>query len=143
MFKYGKASQKRLDTCDATMQLVLNKALAKGIMDITIVQGHRGKEEQNEYYYADPQKSRVKWPDGKHNRVPSDAIDAAPFINGKISWNNLHCCVLAGIILATGEELGVKIRWGGNWDMDSEPITDQDFQDLVHYERVRSPGDAT
>lgn len=24
-----------------------------------------------------------------------------------------------------------------NWDMDGEPISDQDFQDLVHFERVR------
>jgi peptidoglycan L-alanyl-D-glutamate endopeptidase CwlK len=30
--------------------------------------------------------------------------------------------------------LGVKLRWGGNWDRDGEPVTDQDFQDLVHFE---------
>ena len=48
----------------------------------------------------------------------------------------MHCCVLAGIILTCAVKRGIKIRWGGNWDMDSEPITDQDFQDLVHYERV-------
>jgi hypothetical protein len=32
--------------------------------------------------------------------------------------------------------VGVMIRWGGNWDMDGEPITDQDFQDLVHFELI-------
>jgi len=36
-----------------------------------------------------------------------------------------------------GKMLEVDLRWGGNWDMDGEPITDQDFQDLVHFEEVK------
>lgn len=38
-------------------------------------------------------------------------------------------------VLAT-VKLGIDIRWGGNWDMDGEPVTDQNFQDLVHFELV-------
>ena len=57
-----------------------------------------------------------------------------PVINGKLSWEKEHCLVLAGMVLAIGKTLGHSIRWGGNWDMDGEPITDQDFQDLVHFE---------
>jgi len=38
-------------------------------------------------------------------------------------------------MLAAAALAKVKIRWGGNWDMDGEPVTDQEFQDLVHYER--------
>jgi len=136
-FYYGATSERRLGTCHLDVQRVLREALAMGIIDIAIVCGHRGKKKQNEYYYGRPQKSRAKWPDGKHNSDPSDAVDAAPYINGEISWNKLHCCVLAGIVLTCAVKLGIKIRWGGNWDMDAEPITDQDFQDLVHYERVR------
>ena len=79
----------------------------------------------------------MKWPDGKHNKMPSEAVDVVPYINGKASWDKLHCCVLAGIVLACAVRLGESVRWGGNWDMDGEPITDQDFQDLVHFELVR------
>lgn len=64
----------------------------------------------------------------------SNAVDIAPYVDGHISWNEYHCCYVAGIVMAIAKLKGIKIRWGGNWDMDSEPVTDQDFQDLVHYE---------
>lgn len=133
-FNFSLKSKVKLQSCHLNLQMAVNEALALGIMDISIIEGYRNKARQNRYY--DLNKSKVKYPDGKHNKKPSDAIDAAPCINGKISWNKLHCCVLAGIILTCAAKLGIKIRWGGNWDMDGEPITDQDFQDLVHFELV-------
>ena len=134
-FKFGDTSQVKLLNLDYGLQSIMNAALHTDIMDFSIVEGHRGKEQQNKYCREG--KSRVQWPNGKHNKMPSHAVDAAPYINGKISWNKLHCCVLAGIILACAARLGIPIRWGGNWDRDGEPITDQEFQDLVHYEIVK------
>ena len=134
-YNFGKASMPKYNTLHPDLQVVANDALATEIMDFSIIEGHRGKAEQNRYY--DLGKSKVKFPDGKHNKIPSEAMDAAPYINGKISWNKSHCCVLAGIILACAAQQGIKLRWGGNWDMDGEPITDQDFQDLVHYEIMK------
>jgi hypothetical protein len=32
-------------------------------------------------------------------------------------------------------EMGVKIRWGGDWDSDGE-IKDNSFDDLVHVELI-------
>lgn len=133
-YNFGKTSRANRATIHPDLQIVMDDALATGIMDFSIIEGYRDKAKQNRYYMLE--KSKVKWPDGKHNKIPSDAVDAAPYINGKISWNKSHCCVLAGIILACAAKRGIKLRWGGNWDMDGEPITDQDFQDLVHYERV-------
>jgi len=133
-YSFGKTSRTNLDTVNFRLQEVMNDALATGIIDFSIAEGHRNKAKQNRYY--DLGKSKVKYPDGKHNKIPSDAVDAVPFINNATSWNKLHCCILAGIILTCAKNKGIKIRWGGNWDMDGEPITDQDFQDLVHYEEV-------
>lgn len=133
-YKFSNNSERQLSTMKQDLVNVFRKALSWGIMDITIVEGYRDRETQNKYF--DMGKSRVKYPDGRHNKIPSDAGDAAPFVAGKVSWNKFHCCVLSGIILAAAEELGVRLRWGGNWDMDDEPITDQDFQDLVHYEVI-------
>lgn len=133
-FRFGTTSQRKLYTVHPDLEILMEDALDTGIMDFSIVEGHRGKAEQNRYF--DLGKSRVKFPDGKHNKKPSRAVDAVPFIKGKVSWNRFHCCVLAGIILACAVKRGIKLRWGGNWNMDSEPITDQDFQDLVHYELV-------
>ncbi len=135
-FKFGRRSEIHLDQTSPGLVLVMREALAHGVMDFTIIESFRDEETQNAYFYAKPQKSKVKFPNGKHNKKPAKANDAVPYINGKLSWNKLHCCVLAGIILTCAAKLGIKIRWGGNWDMDSEPITDQDFQDLVHFEEV-------
>jgi len=50
---------------------------------------------------------------------------------------------LAGIMIATAKKLGVKIRWGGDWNGDhkfsgraNSKRTDksQRFDDLVHFE---------
>ena len=135
-FNFGKISRANLATIHPDLQIIMDDALATGIMDFSIIEGYRDKAKQNRYFNMDPPRSRVTWPNGKHNKIPSDAVDAAPYINGKSSWNKLHCCVLAGIILACAAKRGIKLRWGGNWDMDSEPITDQNFQDLVHYEKA-------
>jgi peptidoglycan L-alanyl-D-glutamate endopeptidase CwlK len=133
-YYFGKSSEDNLSTAHPELQEVMRDALATGIMDFSIIEGHRSKALQNRYY--DLGKSKVKYPDSKHNKIPSAAVDAVPFINGAPSWNKLHCCILAGIILACAAKRKVKLRWGGNWDMDGEPITDQDFQDLAHFEKV-------
>ena len=139
--QWGKKSIERLDGLDPLLRQVLDRALSYQILDISIIQTVRSKEEQDEYFRTG--KSKVKWPNGKHNVTEDSplakAADVAPYIPGRgVSWNKLHCCVLAGIILAAAKEEEVAIRWGGNWDMDSEPITDQDFQDLVHFELVEA-----
>ena len=133
-FQFSQTSARKLHTAHLDLQFVMRESLAYGIMDFAIIEGHRDKARQDRMHKIG--KSRVRWPHGKHCNTPADAVDAVPYVNGKISWDWAHCCVLAGIIMAAAAKLGIPIRWGGNWDMDSEPITDQDFQDLVHYERI-------
>lgn len=135
---FGETSREKLNEVDPDMRRVATLALSWGIMDFTVYEGRRSKACQDRFCTLG--KSRVKWPDGAHNvKNPEDlahAFDIAPVINGQISWAKTHCVALSGIILAAAAVLGVRLRWGGNWDMDGEPITDQDFQDLVHYERI-------
>lgn len=130
-FNFGKTSKDNLNTVCFELQILMYDALSTEIMDFSIIKGHRFQGEQNRCYMLG--KSKVKWPNSKHNELPSEAVDVVPYINGKASWKKSHCCVLAGVILACAAKQGIKIRWGGNWDMDGEPITDQDFQDLVHF----------
>lgn len=138
MYKWGEKSLKELNTVKKDIRRVFDRVLSWNIIDIAIVEGRRDRLKQNEYFYK--KKSRVMWPKGKHNVLnPEDlagALDAAPYVNGKVSYNWKHCIFLAGLVQAAGKIEGVEIRWGGNWDMDGEPITDQDFQDLVHYEII-------
>jgi peptidoglycan LD-endopeptidase CwlK len=131
-YQFGLYSQQRLDTAHFDLQNIAREALAVGLIDFAITEGHRDYETQNKYY--EQGKSKVKFPNSKHNTKPAMAIDAVPYVNGKLSYNYNHCCFLAGIILALAKKKGKNVRWGGNWDMDGEPVTDQSFQDLVHFE---------
>lgn len=40
-----------------------------------------------------------------------------------------------GYVCGVADELGIAVRWGGDWDGDRE-IRDQSFNDLPHVERV-------
>jgi len=137
-YKFGKSSITRKETIDQRLSYVLEKALSLGLIDFSILCGVRSEEEQNECFKN--KTSKCKWPESKHNAKEGElslAVDVAPYVGGKVSENYNHCCFLAGIITGLGKQSGYDIRWGGNWDMDGEPITDQDFQDLYHYELIR------
>lgn len=132
---FGKISRERLDTCDPRLVRLFDIVVER--FDCAVLEGRRSRERQDQLYAEG--KSRLKWPEGKHcAEAPalSCAVDVAPFIRGKASYNQHHCIYFAGYVIATAEAMGLKIRWGGDWDGDKEPITDQDFQDLVHFELV-------
>lgn len=130
--QFGKLSKEKLKTCRVELRELAEIVISLGVIDCSVTEGHRTQEKQDDYF--DNGKSKVSWPDSKHNTSPSDAFDLVPYIDGCLSWRHDHCCVLAGIVLAVAAMTGIEIRWGGNWDMDGEPITDQEFQDLVHFE---------
>jgi peptidoglycan L-alanyl-D-glutamate endopeptidase CwlK len=123
-YQFGKTSQARLEKTPPRSQLVFRAALAQGLMDISIIQGVRTREEQDRFY--EQGRSKVQWPDGKHNiKDPGEkakAVDAGPYINGKITYDHRHCCYLSGLVQGIGRSLGGKIRWGGNWDQDGGPF---------------------
>lgn len=133
-YKFGSTSLARLESCDPKLQVIMRAAIAQGLIDMTVTEGHRDQETQDRYFREG--KSRVQFPNGKHNSRPSRAVDIAPYINGKLSYDQRHCCYMAGLIMGIARSLGVKLRWGGNWDQDGEIVTDQAFQDLVHFELV-------
>ena len=138
MYTFSAKSREHLLNARGGLRSVMNLALGRGVIDFAIIESIRDQGEQNRLYALD--RSKVQWPDSKQNvRDPDElcrALDAVPFVDGKVSWNHLHCCVLAGVILSAASAVGVRVRWGGDWNMNGEPITDQEFQDLVHYEEV-------
>ncbi len=124
---FSEHSQAQLDTACRELQYLFEKVIED--YDCTVIQGHRGKDEQDEYFRTG--KSRVEWPDSKHNALPSLAVDAAPY---PIDWNNRERFVAFGsYVRGYARALGYRIRWGGDWDMDHE-LRDQTFMDLVHFE---------
>lgn len=129
MPSFSKTSLDRLGTCDNRLQLVLTTVIKH--FDCKVIEGHRGKDLQTEFFETG--RSQVEFPDSKHNTSPSRAVDVAPW---PIDWNDrdrFH--YFAGVVIATGRSLGVELRWGGDWDRDTE-VRDNGFDDLVHFELV-------
>jgi len=133
MPRFSKRSLSRLETCHEDLQKVFKKVVE--MFDCTIIEGHRGKTKQNKAY-ADG-KSKLKYPKGKHNKKPSIAVDVIPY---PIDWSNRdRHHYFAGYVLGVAwgmylqKQISHKIRWGGDWDMDTE-TKDNRFDDLVHFE---------
>ncbi len=134
---FSRQSLGRLNTCDQRLQDILNEAIK--IVDITILEGHRGQAKQNEAFASGH--SKLKWPNGKHNALPSRAVDIAPYFpDVKIDWKDLIAFGrVMGVIQAIAHSKGVKLRFGLDWDgdfksVDSDP--DENFMDAPHVELV-------
>lgn len=134
MPKFSIKSSDRLSTCHPDLQRLFEAVVVE--YDCSIIEGHRNRRRQNLLYRQG--KSRVKWPDGKHNRLPSEAVDAGPYLKKVgIPWNTPEeWHRFARFVFKKAEELGIRVRWGGDWDMDGES-TDQSFNDLPHWELLR------
>jgi len=127
MPRFSTKSRSKLHTCDNRLVDLFNEVV-KGF-DCTIIEGHRGKKAQNEAFNKG--NSKVKFPNGKHNQSPSVAVDVAPY---PIDWSDrdrFH--YFSGYVLGIASQMGLKIRWGGDWDMDTK-TKDNKFDDLVHFE---------
>ena len=129
MPSFSDKSLAKLATCDPRLQRVFHEVVRN--FDCTILEGHRDKERQNRM--VEEGKSQVRWPDGKHNTVPSMAVDVTPY---PIVWDDRERQTLfAGFVLATAKAKDIDLRWGGDWDRDTE-VRDNTFDDLVHFELV-------
>jgi peptidoglycan L-alanyl-D-glutamate endopeptidase CwlK len=127
MPSFSEKSCSKLATCDVRLQRVFEAVVRE--FDCTILEGHRDQERQDRM--VEEGKSQVRWPDGKHNTVLSMAVDVTPY---PIAWDDRERQTLfAGYVLATAKALGVELRWGGDWDRDTE-VRDNRFDDLVHFE---------
>lgn len=129
---FGEASLNRLKTLDPRLQRVLEEAIKH--RDFVITAGHRNKTDQNKAF--DEGKSKLKWPNSKHNSVPSLAVDVAPYDSAKrtIDWNDRAAFAsLAGFLMGIAAMQGTKLRWGGDWDSDGA-TKDHTFIDMPHLE---------
>lgn len=137
MPKYSTISKSRLATCHEDLQTLFNEVIK--YYDCSIVYGHRGEIAQNQAYAEG--KSQLKWPNSKHNKWPSLAVDAAPYERTAIDWGKLQSSNFAGFVLGIAAMLFAegkithRIRSGADWDMDND-VDDTTFWDACHFEIV-------
>ena len=138
---FSPRSLARLATCDPDLRVLFETVIEE--RDCTILCGARGEEEQTETYRTG--RSKVSWPDSKHNAGPgaprdlADAVDVLPY---PIDWSDRErICLFAGYVLGVAAMLRAdglmdrRVRWGGDWDRDGMTL-DERFFDGPHFELI-------
>ncbi len=132
MPSYSARSKARLETCDPKLQALFEEVVRH--WDCTILEGRRDQATQDEYFRTG--RSKVQWPNSKHNAIfpaLSRAVDCAPY---PIDWNDSERFrAFGGFVLGVAAVMGIKIRWGGDWDGDRD-FKDQRFIDQPHFELI-------
>lgn len=123
MYKFGKRSRERLRGVNVKLVNVLNELIK--MMDVTVIEGLRSADRQKELLAKGA--TKVKY--SKH--MEGKAVDIAPY---PIDWEDRdRFYYMGGMLRGIAQQLGVKVRFGGDWDGDGE-TKDNNFDDLVHIE---------
>lgn len=108
-FRFSQRSLRKLRTVHTDLQKVLHRALEITPVDFTVLEGIRSIQRQR-YLYATG-KSRTM--NSRH--LTGHAVDIAPWVSGKISWDWPDYYPLAEAVKKAAKELHVPIEWGGDW----------------------------
>jgi hypothetical protein len=126
---FGSRSTRNLASADSRLQELFNEVVKR--WDCSVLCGERDRASQDGFFYSG--KSKVRYPNSKHNSSPSQAVDVAPY---PIDWNDLgRFYMFAGYVMRVAQELGIPVRYGGDWDGDKR-TSDQTFNDLPHWELI-------
>lgn len=146
---WGAASLKQRATCDERLQRVLDKVLEK--RDCIWLEGKRSEEQQrinvakgvsktmnSKHVYpldapslaADVAPYPLRWP-----KMPSPTLPLLQLIPALVVWakDMGRFYYFAGYVLGIAEGMGIRLRYGGDWDGDND-VHEQSFDDLPHFE---------
>lgn len=136
--KYGTRSVGKLDTCHPSLRNVALLGLQRCPYDITIIHGWRNRALQNALVESGA--SRTRYPNSKHNFIGpkgeplSLAFDFGPWVRSGVPWKETHIfAAVTGCFMAAANEVGIRLRWGGDWDGDGLS-SDQTLLDWGHVE---------
>jgi peptidoglycan L-alanyl-D-glutamate endopeptidase CwlK len=129
----GANSQRKLSTCHPDLIRLIERAAQ--YYEFTVTCGHRGEKEQNVAY--DNKRSKVRYPNSRHNRKPSRAVDLAPIRKvitddnrekWFIDWNDIGEFRRLGMYVEDlAMEMDIKIKWGGRF---------KSFVDMPHFQLI-------
>lgn len=142
MNNFSESSKLKLSSCHRDLQTLFGHVIQD--FDCTIVCGHRDKPEQDKAFAEG--KSQLQYPNSKHNKIPSMAVDAAPFIEGKINWTRDQLLFFAGYVKGKADQLykigtiSHRLRIGADFSGDND-VTDEKFRDEPHFELIPNERD--
>lgn len=108
-YKLGKRSLKNLRGVHPDLVKVVKLAIKITKQDFTVLEGLRSSKRQAYLYKT----GKSKTMNSRH--LTGHAVDIAPWVDGKISWNWDHYWALEDAMKEAAQRLGVSIEWGGDW----------------------------
>jgi len=133
LFEYSATSRSQLETCDERIQLTFNEALRLQVVDIKILKGHRGTEEQQRMFHEGLSELDGITRFSKHQSYPSLAVDAAAL---PLVWtDHSRFTMFAGFIIGIAASNGIIMRSGTDWNRNFS-TKDHKFFDGPHFEIV-------
>lgn len=120
----NEVSLNRLKQCHPDLIKIIMGVDA--IFPVHVICGARGEKEQNEAF--DRGHSKLKFPDSKHNKTPSMAVDIVPGSGKVISWADLKPFeIMCLTVESIAEDYGIKIKLGRDF---------KSLQDWPHIELI-------
>ena len=125
--KLGQRSLGRLKGVNPSLVAVFKRACETMPFDVTVLEGLRSYERQQELLKQGATKVSVS------RHMSGNALDIAPY---PIDWNDLERFqIVAEHMFKAAEELGIVIRWGGTWERTfTKPVKWAKFLDAPHFE---------
>ena len=122
-FRLGATSQARLKGVHPDLVKVIEAAIRRTPIDFTVLEGLRTKERQKQLVAKGASKTMNSF------HITGHAVDVAPLVDGKVTWDWTYYRQLAPVIKQVAKELGVNITWGGDW---------KSFPDAPHWQIPRT-----
>ena len=122
-FILSQKSLRRLEGVNPALVQVVKRAIQITPIDFIVVEGLRTKERQA--YLVE--KGASKTMNSRH--LTGDAVDLAPIVNNKVSWDWKDFYPLAEAVKKAAKEVKVEVEWGGDF---------QSFKDGPHWQLPRS-----
>lgn len=109
MFAFGERSLQKLKGIHPDLRKVMDRAIATTNIDFAVIDGLRTIEQQKQYVAAGKSKTM------KSRHLTGHAVDIAPIVDGKITWDFAAYVKLSKIVKQAAQDVKVKIEWGGDW----------------------------
>lgn len=130
MFKFSRKSLEKIKLLHPNLQEILFKAIEITPIDFSITETHRSVETQKKYV----KDGKSKTMNSLHCKLPAEAFDFMPCLDGKVNNNRDDVLFLAGFFVSIGRMLGYNVRSGATWNKES--ISKNDFVDGYHISLV-------
>lgn len=108
-FVLGKTSLARLEGVHPDLVRVVKHAIRITPVDFTVLEGVRTLDRQRTLVAAGASKTM------RSRHLTGHAVDLAPLLGGKLSWDWPLYHRLAPAVKAAASAEGVAIEWGGDW----------------------------